>query len=126
MANYTTGDKIRILRTNNRFSQKGLALSTGLKQVNISYIENNKNKKCINPNILEKIANALNMTVDEIIMYNPEKNMGNYLSDNAKNPLILQSESLNNHKIITLQHEAINTLLKLNGFYREKLKNAYY
>ena len=124
MSHYTIGDKIRILRTHNRFSQKGLALSAGLKQVNISYLENNKNKKCINPKKLEKIGQVLNMTVEEFLIYNPSKNMGELFNDVPKSQILLQSESLNNHhRIITLQHETIDILIKLNKFYSSKLEN---
>ena len=126
MSNYSTGDSIRILRTKKRYSQKGLAAAAGLKQVNISYIENNKNKKGINPHFLEKITDAIDTTPAEIENYDAVvKTMGHAYYDNTNREIYFQELSVSNRdKIISLQHETIQTLETLNTAYKKQLEKS--
>lgn len=119
----TGGDKIRLLRTIKGYSQKGLATTTGLKQENISYIESNKMKKNIKPEIFEKLATAFNMKPEELENFNPTKLIYNNFQDNAKQEIFIQNLTFNNQeKIIALQNDTIDTLQKLNEMYKKQLQ----
>lgn len=70
MADLNIGEKIKLLRHLKGFRQEDLAKKTGLTQSYISNIE-----KGAEPSIktLSKIANALGMTLQELISWTPEK-----------------------------------------------------
>ncbi len=112
------GDKIRLLRTMKGYSQKGLAISAGLRQENISYVESNKNRKPLCRQVLEKIAAALNMSVEEIEYFEPA---GSRLA--ASHEAAKISAHADPGFIIALQKETINMLQLLNENYRQQLNN---
>lgn len=59
------GDNLRVLRAKSRFSQEYLAEKAGISAKYLTQIENEK----VNPSILIifKLANVLNVTVNDII-----------------------------------------------------------
>ena len=63
---FLIGEKIRLLRTLKGYSQEGLAITAGLKQENISYIENNRSKKEIKSEIISRIAEALDVKAEDL------------------------------------------------------------
>ncbi|MFZ1527419.1 MAG: helix-turn-helix transcriptional regulator [Ferruginibacter sp.] len=115
------GDKIRLLRTMKGYSQKGLALSAGLRQENISYVESNKNRKPLCRQLLERIAAALHMSVEEIEYFEPVGSKQAAVQEAAK-----QLQPTDPGFIIALQKETINMLQLLNENYRLQLSNNEY
>ncbi|AGB18570.1 helix-turn-helix domain-containing protein [Thermoanaerobacterium thermosaccharolyticum] len=69
----TIGDVIRELRQNKNISQRELANILGVSNTAIYKIENNKNKY-FDPEMLSKIAKALDTTSDEIMRQVNESN----------------------------------------------------
>ena len=110
---YSLGDKIRVLRAMKGYSQKGLAKTIGLRQENISYIEQNKMKKELNHDILERIAAALDIKVEDIHSFQHAKLPETRFP--IKDDTEICFERLN--KIILLQKQTIETLYQLNEMY---------
>lgn len=123
--NTSIGDKIRILRTIRGYSQKGLAILSGLKQENISYLESNKFRKKIDEEKLNRIAKALNVTVQEL-----EKMDVDRLSEcstkyhdgglSFSDPFLSKSE-----EILFLQREVVHLLQRLNQLYGANFQEKF-
>ena len=119
------GDGLRVYRTGKGFSQKGLGLAVGLKQGQISDLENSKNKKECDPKLFEKIWLALGTTVDglnnfgsnNIIYQNAIKHL------NKKEAEIYTTFSSDQKSIESLLL-TMNILFKINEEYKKLLEDC--
>jgi transcriptional regulator with XRE-family HTH domain len=75
------GCKVRMIRTLKGFSQSFMAEKLNLSQEGYSYIENKQ--KVINNEMIKKIADLLEVTIDEIQDFNPNIFFNHNNSENA-------------------------------------------
>ena len=107
------GDKIKELRKNNNMSQKALCDKSG---VSISYIQQIEANKKNNPSIeiLNSLADALNVNVDDLLRAP--------IQDNAENQWISMRneeeirELLSSNDMLAVKKEILKTLLKAAKF----------
>ncbi|MEG6569983.1 transcriptional regulator with XRE-family HTH domain [Thermohydrogenium kirishiense] len=105
----TIGDVIRELRQNKSISQRELANILGVSNTAIYKIENNKNKY-FDPEMLSKIAKALDTTSDEIMRQVNESNNvenQNTSSDYKDIPIEHIEKFLEGHKMLAFKGQVL-------------------
>lgn len=114
----TLGDKIRKIRQDKKLTQEDIAFEVGVNANSISRIE--RDLTDVNFSRLTQIANALKMTVAEILAYE-EPNPFEAEVENLKKQLELKDAELRRaEKELLLKEKEINQLHKKLLKYTEK------
>ena len=119
------GDRLRVYRTGKGFSQKGLGLAVGLKQGQISDLENSKNKKECDPKFFEKICMALDTTVDGLNNFGSSNTIyQNAIKHLNKKEAEIYTTFSSDQKSIESLLLTMNILFKINDEYKKLLDDC--